>query len=78
MPGVSAADGFALIYLKYLCLWTDAGICKKVNSDEKKIYFYLFHKGREAQIHDFDLISMVFQATSLTSHRGDIDKYAHV
>lgn len=37
MPGVSPADGFALIYLKYFLLWSSADICKKARRDEKSI-----------------------------------------
>jgi hypothetical protein len=38
MPGVSMADGFALVYLKYLSLWSDADICKEASWSEKSIY----------------------------------------
>lgn len=75
MPGVSTADGFALIYFGYLSLWLDADICKKTRWDEN-IYVFPWHKVRKARIHEFDLINMVFQTVSLASHRNDIDKYA--
>lgn len=34
LPGVSTADGFALIYLKHLSLWSDADVYKEASWDE--------------------------------------------